>query len=426
MAGHTIMPPRIQKTPHGDVTLTSRWMRNHYVLLATGPELALRWMFPASQTAFESVSPVARRHAFVPAPYLITVERELRAVCHQWQDRWDQALADHQQGFHPVADAPPRSLGELIDRYQAARAGELAPATLERNRHYLGRWRSALGGQQVIADLTQDHLLTARLALARELEATTVNCMFALLRSTLRWAADRGWMTATCYQGIRELRETRNPHDKAWWTSDEVEIALRCAGEVDGELHAGDVGPAVGTATLLIALGCLLGLRYEEIVMLRWLDVDLDSVDARTATPAPVAHIVPKEGWRPKDGEARSVPVPERLRVILVQYRRKEGYILQPAKAMPKRGGSKRVYRYDPKKVWLRVVAKVVQAGVKSITPNGMRHSFASNLLMAGVSDVLVARWLGHADTSMVHERYGHLLAYHGDINKVTSSKVAS
>lgn len=46
-----------------------------------------------------------------------------------------------------------------------------------------------------------------------------------------------------------------------------------------------------------------------------------------------------------------------------------------------------------------------------------MRHSFASNLLIAGVSDVLVARWLGHADTSMLHQRYGHLLAYHSDID---------
>jgi len=51
-----------------------------------------------------------------------------------------------------------------------------------------------------------------------------------------------------------------------------------------------------------------------------------------------------------------------------------------------------------------------------------MRHSFISNLLMAGVSDALVSRWLGHANTAMAHKHYGHLLAYHGDINKLTSS----
>jgi integrase len=49
-----------------------------------------------------------------------------------------------------------------------------------------------------------------------------------------------------------------------------------------------------------------------------------------------------------------------------------------------------------------------------------MRHSFASNLLMAGESDVKVARWLGHADTSMIHRHYGHLLSYDDSINRVT------
>jgi len=93
--------------------------------------------------------------------------------------------------------------------------------------------------------------------------------------------------------------------------------------------------------------------------------------------------------------------------------------VLSPSKAMPKRGGTKRVYRYDPKKIWLRVLAKAMEKGAKLVTPHAMRHSFASNLLMAGVSDVLVARWMGHADTSMVHQHYGHLLAYHADINKV-------
>ena len=37
----------------------------------------------------------------------------------------------------------------------------------------------------------------------------------------------------------------------------------------------------------------------------------------------------------------------------------------------------------------------------------------------SGTTDVLVSRWLGHADTTMLHQTYGHLLAYHGDINKV-------
>ena len=111
---------------------------------------------------------------------------------------------------------------------------------------------------------------------------------------------------------------------------------------------------------------------------------------------------------------------------IMRPFHRTTGWVLNPAKSMPKRGGTKRVYRYDPKKVWLRVMKEVVAAGGKAITMYGMRHSFASNFLIAGVSDVKVSRWLGHSDTRMVHRHYGHLLSYDGDINAVTAKKPAN
>jgi integrase len=156
--------------------------------------------------------------------------------------------------------------------------------------------------------------------------------------------------------------------------------------------------------------------------MLRWQDLELDRIDQSDNSPAPVAHIVPKEGWTPKDGESRAIPMHQRLVEILRPYQRTTGWVLHANKPMPKRGGTKRVYRYDPKKIWLRVLKKATANGAKAITPHGMRHSFASNLLMVGVSDVLISRWLGHADTSMVHSHYGHLLSYHRDINRVQIS----
>jgi hypothetical protein len=36
----------------------------------------------------------------------------------------------------------------------------------------------------------------------------------------------------------------------------------------------------------------------------------------------------------------------------------------------------------------------------------------ASNLLIAGESDVKAARWLGHCDTRMLHKHYGQMLSY--------------
>jgi integrase len=93
------------------------------------------------------------------------------------------------------------------------------------------------------------------------------------------------------------------------------------------------------------------------------------------------------------------------LLAILVQYRKISGHLLMPVvNRTVRKAAAKWAYRYDPKKVWGRVNARIVKAGGKAITAYGMRHSFASNLLIAGVSDVKVSRWLGHSDTRMIHK----------------------
>lgn len=168
------------------------------------------------------------------------------------------------------------------------------------------------------------------------------------------------------------------------------------------------------TATLLVACGCFLGLRVEEIIMLRWEDLDLDLVDPVSGQAIPVCHVTPHAGWQPKDGESRDIPISGNLLRILLQHRRDRGYLLtsEPRKRGRPRGGQGWIYRYDPKALWKRLMEAVVAEGGTAITMYGMRHSFASNLLIRNVSDVKVARWMGHRDTRMVHMHYGHLLSY--------------
>ena len=175
---------------------------------------------------------------------------------------------------------------------------------------------------------------------------------------------------------------------------------------------------------MLVACGCMLGLRVEEIIMLRWQDLDLDATDPKTGEPRPVCHITPNGGWVPKDGEPRDIPILAQFREILLPHRQDEGYLLmnEPHRKGRPRNGQGWIYRYNPKKVWARIISRVIAAGGKAITMYGMRHSFASNMLNAGVSDVKVGRWLGHADTRMVHRHYGHLLSYDNDINALKFS----
>ena len=265
-----------------------------------------------------------------------------------------------------------------------------------------------------MSSLTEQRLLETRTAFLVTRQPSTVNCMMAVWKSAWMWAHDLGQVNFLPFKKISELKEPKNHRSKGWWTPQEVELALCCARE--------DKLPQ--TAVLLVGVGCMLGMRYEEIIMQRWEDLDLNGVAKDGLTPNPVCHVMPHDGWQPKNGEARTIPIPERLAAILKEYRQFTGYlltaeVLKSPRVKFRKANGKRVYRYDPAKVWKRIIKRVVAAGGKRITPHGMRHSFASNLLIAGVSDMKVSVWLGHADTTLLHERYGHLLSYDANINAV-------
>lgn len=415
MARHTSMPPRMQKTPHGDVSLTSRWMRDHYVLVAYGPESAVRWLFPKKDAhVFESANDKVR-HVFVPAPTPITVERDVRRICAKWQERWEERLADHQTGFTTQSEAPRTpaitTLGQLFDHLYQERTTTVAKSTTSRDRYRLQVWRNALGNNTLLASLTPDLITSALAKIGKQTSPATANSAFGVLKTYLNWAHNMGLTKDRSHATVRRLKEPPGErHHRLWWTADEVAQAVQVASRDDHQ----------PTATLLVACGCHLGLRVEEIVMLRWQDFSLDRVNPK-GEPSPVCHLTPHDGWQPKDGEARDIPVCAALLAILKQHRMTEGYLLQAEEGRPgrPRGGTGWVYRYDPKKVWARIIKEVVKAGGRAITMYGMRHSFASNFLIAGVSDVKVSRWLGHADTRMIHRHYGHLLSYDDDINAI-------
>lgn len=60
---------------------------------------------------------------------------------------------------------------------------------------------------------------------------------------------------------VRRLKEPPGERlHRLWWTAEEVELAIDIARRDEHQ----------PTATLLVACGCYLGLRVEEIVMLRW------------------------------------------------------------------------------------------------------------------------------------------------------------
>lgn len=121
-----------------------------------------------------------------------------------------------------------------------------------------------------------------------------------------------------------------------------------------------------------------------------------------------------------------STPICGQLLGILRHHCRGSAYLLRPQRVRAKQGGTKRVYCCDLIKVWHRVQSGAVAFGVPKIRFHDLRHGFANILLNNGVSAEKAAKWLGHAATRMVHKAYGHVLAYDGEMNRLSMREAAA
>lgn len=400
------MPPRIQRTPFGDVSLTSRWKgdRDRYYLVATGSREAVKWMFPKAIP--EKISTAGYRHEFPPSPRPISIERDLRKACAAWQTHWVNRLQEHLESPEKEvrSEVPPATLKEVFDFHQRHYATEKAQSTQWKYPEHMRHWFDLLGEQVPLVNITTEVLLDARKRLKHEkgMADSTVNSRFATLKKMLNLARLKEWIDKDSWSEIQDLKVVRPPTN--YWTKAEVGMAFQAA---TADEHA-------RIATLMLVLGIHLGLRKNEAVNVLWVDMDLDRIHPTTGQPSPVCRIQQREDFRTKTYENRIIPVsPEAKRLLLENRIDGTEFVLQPQRDwLKKRGGSKRVYRYDTQKVWQRVRKGAQERGAKRITYHEMRATFASLCLQCGRSAEEVARWLGHRDTRMVREHYAHLIEF--------------
>jgi integrase len=143
----------------------------------------------------------------------------------------------------------------------------------------------------------------------------------------------------------------------------------------------------------IIEAGLLSGFRPRELTSLRPEDVDLDR------------NLLTVAACYSKNGESRTIPIGERLRVILQE-------------ALTARGDAPTVFTTVTGKPWgpigfsSRMMQVCQRAGIEPCGPHTLRHTFASRLVMAGVDIRTVQELLGHKDIKMTL-RYTHLSPDH-------------
>lgn len=204
-----------------------------------------------------------------------------------------------------------------------------------------------------------------------------INVLSAMMQAAVEW----GYLKVNPCRGLKQLRVVRK--EMQFYDREQTTRFLDKAKNLYPEL----------VVFLLTAFRT--GLRLGELTALAWPDVDLNRrvIHVRSAHSAGVLS-------DPKSGKSRVVDLSPALAEALA--------------AMPRHPKSRFVFtRRDGTPLTRDNIKNVMQitareAGLPPIRPHDMRHSFASQLVMAGTPLAVVKSLLGHSTLEMTM-RYAHL-----------------
>jgi len=227
---------------------------------------------------------------------------------------------------------------------------------------------------QITPDLIEDfkdERLAKRIGQAkRSLGPATVNRDMAVLRRMLRLAERKRYIARTPFTEVEFLEERsirRKPHIA---TFEEEERILKVA---DPHIRA--------LAVLILETGLR---SNREALVLKWDDIDFDNDTIRVRESKTAAGI-------------RNVPLSVRCKAELLAWRNRVGpefsrYVF-PNMRNPEQ------HLTQIRKSWANALTA---AGIPYFWLYNLRHTFASRLSAAGVSDLFVAQMIGHSSPSIV------------------------
>ena len=240
------------------------------------------------------------------------------------------------------------------------------------------------------------HLLTVR-----ELAPSTVNQYLAGVRSYVRWAKAAGKIEHNPTNGIKMVKQMPSP--PRWLERSEQFALLRTAQEAvqlgylkaQGRLDRPSVIWSRRDHAIIVLL-LNTGLRLSEVEALNLNDVEINE---RSGT------VRVRQG---KGRKARTVPLNHDARAALQQW-----LAVRPEKSVSDEEKCKALFlsqtggRLSARSIAYTVEKLADKAGLEDVTPHTLRHSFAKNLVDAGVTLEKVATLLGHEnlETTRIYTR---------------------
>ena len=212
-----------------------------------------------------------------------------------------------------------------------------------------------------------------------------IGCLSSMLGTAVRWR----YLTANPCDGVSRLGVPPPPLD--FYDAVQTAAWLATCEHVAPDWHA------------FFFVAFRTGLREGELFALRVEDLDLASGRANVLRSYGLVGRSQYGESSPKSGKARTVGLTPSTVAVLRHHlgARSSGLVFAASRA----DGDRHLLRQMLLAPWNRVTKA---AKLKPMTLHGMRHSYASQLVMAGVPLPVVQALLGHSTIRMT-ERYAHL-----------------
>ncbi|QDV19491.1 site-specific tyrosine recombinase XerC [Gimesia panareensis] len=292
--------------------------------------------------------------------------------------------ADLIRGIHDVQPEPV-SLNEAIDQLQAHLEQEgRAAKTLKAYRHVF-RTLIELAGERRISKVHQvnlrfiDYYREQRRTAGRA--PKTIWKETAMIRRLVRYALSRKLILRDPLEGLQNPQP--RPTEQPCWSPAELEQIIAAA---------------EGTFKRIYILLADTGMRLGELQWLTWDDFIFSQR---------YIHIRPKEGWSPKTGESRRVPMTERVYEEFHRLPRTHHWVFTRGASIRYPDGGQQISPSRTLRSLKRLLKRIGLPEEGKL--HTFRHSFISKALAKGIPATTVRSWVGHVSDEMLR-RYTHVL----------------
>lgn len=276
----------------------------------------------------------------------------------------------------------PCAIREAADAYLLhLRTENRAEATLVRYGSELDRFEAFARGRGVsrLSQVTIRLVEQYRAERAEQIKPRTLHHETVLVKQLVNYAVSRDLLGENPLKNLKVRKPRSAP--RPTYTPEQVEDILEAARE---------------PYRSLFELLAFTGLRIGEAKFLTWRDVDL---------AGGWLHVRAKDGWKPKTGRDRKLPLNDRARSVLERLPHVGRWVFFRKCSD---GAGVHTVQIDERRVLKELKSALGKVGIDRGTVHEFRHFFVSLCAQRGVSPFQLMEWVGHRDLSTV------LIYYHG------------